>query len=67
MSQFKDVLFQNNLEPHIITMNTLKLDKNKKMGRFTINKKGLSDIYIKHHVAADRITCSPIMINNEYL
>ena len=45
----------------------MRKDKNYKMSRFTQEKVGLSDIYVKHHVAMDKVTCTPLKINGKYI
>ena len=62
---YRDVLYND--ERHKIQISTLRKDKMYKMSRFTQEKIGLSDIYVKHHVAEDKITCSPIQINGKYI
>lgn len=47
-------------ESHYVTLRTLRLNKEKKMSRFTIRKRGLNDIFLKFHVDDDAITCSPL-------
>ena len=52
---------------HYVTMRSLKLNKKREMTRITMQKRGLSDIFVKFQLADDGVTCSPLMKNNEYL
>ena len=52
---------------HYVTMRSLKLNKKREMTRVTMEKRGLSDTYVKFRVANDGVTCLPLMKNNEYL
>ena len=67
MEQFKACLLQTNYKPHFVELNSLRLDANKQMCRTSTYKKGLSDIFIKLHVSSDKISCSPLSINDKYL
>jgi len=51
----------------MIDVKSLRLSKERKMARYTIHKKGLSDLFYKMQVADDKITCTPLKVNNEYL
>ena len=66
MDEYRDKLF-NPSKPHTVPMQTLRLNKEKKMARFKYNKRGLSDLFYKMSVADDKITCTPLKLNNVYL
>ena len=66
MNQYRDKLF-NPSKPHDIEMQSLRLNKDKKMARFRILKKGLGDLFYKLAVQSDKITCTPLTVNNSYL
>ena len=66
MEEYKHALYQTG-ERHMVEIKSLRLSKEKKMARYTLNKKGLSDLFYKMHVADDRITCTPLKVDNEYL
>ena len=66
MSLFKDVLFGSNSD-HKMEINSLRLNRNKQMTRMTTTKKGLSDIFVKMRVADDKISCSPLTKNGNFL
>ena len=52
---------------HYVTLRSLKLNKHREMTRITMEKRGLSDIFVKFRLADDGVTCLPLMKNNEYL
>ena len=62
--EYKETLFQTCQEPHMVELAQLRLDKNFKMGRFSLLKKGLTDLYSKRYVEDDRITCRPYKREN---
>ena len=66
MDEYRDKLF-NSSKPHTVEMQSLRLNTDKKMARFKLIKKGLSDLFYKMSVDADKITCTPVKINNVYL
>ena len=37
------------------------------MSRYSQIKIGLTDLYYKQHVAADKITCTPMKLNGKFL
>ena len=58
-AEFKDVLY-GTIENHRTTLNSLRLNKEKKMTRTSTNKRGLSGIIYKTAVKEDRILCEPL-------
>ena len=58
MTNFVEQLYGQ--ESHYVTLRTLRLNKNKKMSRFTLRKRGLNDLFMKFHVDDDAITCTPL-------
>ena len=66
LKNFREVLY-GVCDDHNVQLSTLRLDKNRKMSRYTQHKQGLSDLYVKHHVQSDKITCKPISLNGKYL
>ena len=67
MDNFRDILYQNHIERHTGSSDSLQLNKQKQMCRTTMLKQGLSDIFVKLSVGFDRVTCSPLKLNNQYL
>ena len=58
MSEFVTQLY--GLEPHYVTVRSLRLNKERLMSRCTTHKRGLNDIFVKFHVEDDVITCTPL-------
>ena len=50
-----------------IEMESLRLNKKKEMARVVTSKSCLNDLFVKFHVAHDKVTCSPLKLNGEYL
>ena len=67
MDQYREVLFQQNMEPHKVQMSCLRLNADKKMARYRFIKKGLCDLFFKMQVNDDAITCSPLKENGQFL
>ena len=58
MTNFVEQLYGE--ESHYVTLRSLRLNKQKKMSRFTLRKRGLNDLFMKFHVDDDGITCTPL-------
>ena len=67
IENFRDILYQNRVERHTITFDSLQLNKNKEMCRTQMCKQGLSDVFVKLAVDHDRVTCSPLKHNGQYI
>ena len=67
MDQFLSVLLDEDLPQDKIEINSIRLNRNKQMSRMKITKVGLSDIFIKMQVSDDKISCSPLKVNNSYV
>ena len=65
MEEFVDQLY--GCENHHITLRSLRLNREKKMSRFTQRKRGLTDLFLKFNVADDAITCSPLTKKSKIL
>ena len=50
-----------------VTINSLRLNRQKEMSRMCCKRSALSDVFVKMQVQADKVTCTPLMKNNEYL
>ena len=50
-----------------VELESLRLNKKKEMARIQTRKKCLNDLFVKFHVAHDKVTCSPLKLNGEYL
>ena len=66
LDQFRDVLF-GGVRSHKVDIQCLRVTRDKKMARLNINKRGLNDIFCKMHVASDKVTCTPLTLNGEFL
>ena len=66
MKNFSDVLNGPD-ERHKVNHGTLRLNKKRKMCRASLTKNGLSDVFVKFHVASDKITCTPLQIDGKLL
>ena len=67
LEHFRAVLYKTSEENHTVSFNSLTLNKQKSMCRTLMFKQGLSDIFIKLAVADDRISCSPLKVDDEYI
>ena len=67
MEEYKSILYKGHQTKHEIDMKSLRLSRENKMARYTIHKKGLSDLFYKMRVGDDHISCLPLTKNNEYL
>ena len=63
--QFLKCLYHG--DKHRIRLQTLQKDSSHQMTRMSREKVGLTDIYIKHFVADDQITCTPLRVNGRLL
>ena len=66
MDEFKEVLYGENYK-HKVTVKSLRLDREKRMTRTTLQKSGLTDIHVKMGVEWDRVTCEPLKLNNQFI
>ena len=66
MDQFRDVLY-GDIRGHKIDMKYLRVTRDRKMARLNINKRGLTDLFCKMRVGGDKVTCTPLSLNNVYL
>ena len=62
---YRQILLED--QTHSVQFDQLRLDRNKEMHRARLNKVGLTDICVKQHVHEDKITCSPLKVDNNYL
>ena len=67
MDNFRDILYQEHAERDTISIDSLQLNRDKQMCRTNMTKQGLSDIFVKLAVASDKITCSPIKLNDQFI
>ena len=62
---YKDVLFND--ASHFVSYDQLRLDNTKQMSHATLHKKGLSNFHVKTSVHPDKVTCTPLMKDGEYI
>lgn len=67
MRLFQSVLLDENTPRQKITLNSLRLNRNKEISRMKMEKSSLSDIFVKMHVLADKISCVPLSKNGKFL
>jgi len=67
MEEFRNALYNTNMDRHMVEIRTLRLSRENKMARYTMQKKGLGDIFYKMRIADDAITCSPLTVKGKYI
>ena len=67
MDTWLSVLLDESFPQQSVQINSLRLNRNKEMSRMCCNRSALSDLFLKMQVQADKVTCTPLMQNNEYL
>lgn len=67
INNFRDTLYNGKIKKHRTTLKTLRLSRQRKMARYTLYKKGLSDLFYKMRMCDDKITCLPLTLNGKYL
>ena len=60
MEDFKQTLYEDNEDDHVVEVRSLKLNIEKKMTRTTMLKLGLTDVHVKMAVQEDRVRCLPL-------
>ena len=65
LDQFKGALYGQ--QTHNVTIHGLRLNADKQMFKVKLKKKGLTQLFKKFSVADDGVTCSPLMINNQFI
>ena len=64
MRLFQSVLLDETTPRQRVTINSLRLNRNKEMTRMRMEKSSLSDIFVKLQVLADKISCAPLVDKN---
>lgn len=67
MNTWLSVLLDESFPKQKVQINSLRLNRRKEMSRMACQRSCLSDIFLKMQVNADKITCTPLMKNNEFL
>ena len=67
MAEFKECLYGEDDFVHTVEVNSLRVNKDKRMTRTRLRKMGLTDIHIKLGVQPDKISCEPLKINEKFI
>ena len=67
LDDFKNVLYNKVMQRHTTEVRSLRLDKDKRMSRTALIKKGLSGIHVKLSVDLDGVTCYPLQANGKII
>jgi len=67
LSEFLDVLYNDDADKNITEVRSLRLNKEKQMTRTTTRKSGLTGIHVKLSVQNDRVTCLPLTKNGHFV
>ena len=62
---YKDILFNDAV--HSVAYDQLRLKNDKQMSHATLKKSGLSNFHVKTAVHNDKVTCTPLMEDGEYI
>ena len=65
LDEFKEVLYGQT--SHKVTIHGLRLNPEKQMCKSRLTKKGLTTLFKKFPIAEDRISCSPLRKDGQYL
>ena len=65
LEAFENALLRR--ETSKVRMDSLTMDRDRRMTRIQFEKVALSDVSMKLYVHEDHITCSPFKLNNEYI
>ena len=66
LAEFKEVLYGEDFK-HKVQVKSLRLDRDKRMCRTTLQKSGLTDIHVKMRVEWDRVTCEPLEKDGQFV
>ena len=67
LDQYKDALYNHSVNPTIVEVRSLRLNKEKQMTRTTTYKYGLSSIHVKSAVENNKVSCTPLKVDNIYI
>jgi hypothetical protein len=67
LRDFKDILYNKENDKRMAEVRSLRINRDKKMTRTATKKIGLTSIHVKLWVGEDRVTCSPIQFEGEYV
>jgi len=67
MDIFQSVLLDQNFPRQTVQINSLRRNQDKEMARMVIEKTSLSDVFVKMQVSDDKVSCTPLKLNGEYV
>ena len=67
MDTFQRVLLDEKMPQQTVQINSLRRNRQKEMTRMQIEKTSLSDLFFKMCVSSDKISCTPLQIDDKYL
>ena len=67
MDTWLSVLLDSEFPKQSVTINSLRLNRNKEMSRMKMQRSSLNDVFLKMQVQSDKITCKPLMLNKKFL
>ena len=67
MDTWLSVLLDENFPKQSVKINSLRLNRKKEMARMACHRSCLSDIFLKMQVNSDKVSCSPLMKNDQFL
>ena len=67
MDTWLSVLLDESFPKQSVQINSLRLNRKKEMSRMSCHRSCLSDIFLKMQVQADKVSCTPLMQNNQFL
>ena len=67
IDEWSKMLLDEDAERTTVPIRGFRLSKDKKMCRYTMLRKSLSEIHLKTNVLPDKITCTPLRVDGKYL
>ena len=67
METWLSVLFDESFPLQSVEINSLRLNRNKEMSRMQCQRSSLNDVFLKMQVNSDKVTCTPLMKNGQFL
>ena len=65
LDEFKEALYGQS--SHKVTIHGLRLNQEKQMCKARLTKRGLTNLFKKFPIASDRISCSPLKKDGQFL
>ena len=67
METWLSVLLDESFPHQSVQINSLRLNRKKEMSRMQCQRAALSDVFLKMQVQSDRISCTPLVKNGQFL